>query len=87
MKKESYIQIAVCAMRNADGNGLLLDIPLYIKVSEINAKNMLAMQDEMLDRVSQEMMRRYEKQISQHMTNLRKEVHQNEIINNVSCRV
>ena len=71
MKKESYKQIAICAMRNADGNGLLLDIPLYIKVGEINAGRITAIEDELIGRVSAEMMKRYDSEIARHIANLK----------------
>ncbi|MCL2540822.1 MAG: hypothetical protein FWE53_05400 [Firmicutes bacterium] len=61
---EQYQQVAFIGLRNPDGS-FLLDVPLYVKVSELNKNGMTNMQEELIHRVSDTMIKRYEKQISE----------------------
>lgn len=70
---EFYQKVAYIGLRNTDGS-YLLNIPLYVKVSEINKNGMTDMQEELIHRISDVMMRRYEKQIGEHIANLKKGV-------------
>jgi hypothetical protein len=65
------MQVSFIALRNKDGT-ILLDIPLYVQVGDIAKSGVSAGIDELLHRVSAVMTRRYEKQISEHFTNLKK---------------
>ena len=71
MQKEFYQQVAFVALRNPDGS-FLPDIPLYVRVSELNKNGMTDSQEEMIQKISKVMIRRYEKQISEHLANLKK---------------
>lgn len=70
---EFYQKVAYIGLRNTDGS-YLLNIPLYVKVSEINKNGMTAMQEELIHRISDVMMQRYEKQIGEYVVNLKKGV-------------
>lgn len=70
---EFYQKVAYIGLRNTDGS-YLLNIPLYVKVSEINKNGMTDMQEELIHRISDVMMRRYGNQISGHIANLKKGV-------------
>ena len=70
---EFYQKVAYIGLRNQDGS-YLLNVPLYIKVSEINKSGITDMQEELIHRISEIMMRRYEKQIGEHIANLKKGV-------------
>ena len=70
MAQEFYTQVAFIILRNPDGS-MLLDVPLYVKVSELNKNGMTDSQEEIIHRVSEIMIRRYEKQIGEHFANLK----------------
>lgn len=73
---EFYQKVAYIGLRNTDGS-YLLNVPLYVKVSETNKNGMTDMQEELIHRISDIMMRRYEKQIGAHIANLKKGVKYN----------
>ena len=64
--EEKYQKVAYIGLRNPDGS-YLLNVPLYVKVKELNKKGITDTQEELIHRVSQIMMRKYEKQISEFM--------------------
>ena len=72
MKGEHYQKVAFIAFDNPDGS-LLINVPLYVKVSEVNKNGMTDTQEELMHRISEIMLRRYEKQISAYMANLKRE--------------
>lgn len=63
---EEYQKVAYIALRNPD-NTYLLNVPLYVKVSEVNKNGVTDMQEELIHKVSEVMMRRYEKQLNAFM--------------------
>ena len=71
MTQELYQKVAYIGLRNPDGS-YLLDVPLYVKVSEVNKSGMTDMQEELMHRISEVMIRRYEKQISEYMAGLKR---------------
>lgn len=70
---EFYQKVAYIGLRNTD-DSYLLNVPLYVKVSEINKNGLTDMQEELIHRISDIMIRRYEKQIGAHIANLKKGV-------------
>ena len=76
---EHYQKVAYIGLRNPDGS-YLINVPLYVKVSELNKNGMTDMQEELIHRISEKMMKRYEKQISEFMTEAKKGVKENETI-------
>jgi hypothetical protein len=77
LQGEFYQKVAYIAFDNKDGS-LLINVPLYVKVSEVNKNGMTDMQEGLMHRISEIMIRRYEKQISAFMENLKKEQVKNE---------
>ncbi len=71
MERELYQQVACIALRNTDGS-FLPDVPLYVKVNEVNKNGVTDSQEELIHRISKVMIRRYEKQISEYFTGLKK---------------
>jgi hypothetical protein len=61
---EAYQKVAYIGLRNQDGS-YLLNVPLYVKVSQVNINGMTDMQEELIHRISEIMIHRYEKQISE----------------------
>lgn len=82
---EHYQKVAYIGLRNPDGS-YLINVPLYVRVSELNKNGMTDMQEELIHRISEKMMRRYEKQISEFIANSKKGAIENEK-NNVPCGV
>lgn len=70
MAQELFQKVAYIGLRNTDGS-LMLNVPLYVKVSELNKSGMTNTQEKVLHRISEIMMRRYEKQISEYFTSLK----------------
>jgi len=70
VKGEFYQQVAFIGLRNPDGS-MMLNVPLYVKVSELNKNGMTDIQEELMHRISEIMIKRYEKQISEYMTGLK----------------
>lgn len=67
---ELYQKIAYIGLQNPDGS-MLLNVPLYIKVSELNKSGMTETQEKIISRISEIMIKRYEKQISEYFTSLK----------------
>ena len=64
--------MAFIGLRNPDGS-MITGVPLYVKVNEVNKGGVTAGQEELMHRISEIMIRRYEKQISEYFANLKKE--------------
>jgi len=71
MDKGFLQKVAYIGLRNADGS-MMLNVPLYVRVSELNKNGVTDMQEEVMHRISEAMIRRHEKQISEYMANLKK---------------
>ncbi len=69
---ETYQKVAYIGLRNKDGS-YLMNVPLYVKVSEFNKSGLTDMQEELIHRVSEVMIKHYERQISEHINSLKKE--------------
>ncbi len=60
---ENYLKVAYIGLRNSDGS-LMLNVPLYVKVNELNKNGMTVQQEQLIERISEVMLRRYENQIN-----------------------
>lgn len=69
---ETYQKVAYIGLRNKDG-AYLMNVPLYVKVSEFNKNGLTDMQEDLIHRVSEVMIKHYERQISEHINSLKKE--------------
>ena len=70
MAQEYFQKVAYIALRNTDGS-IMLNVPLYVKVSELNKNGMTDEQEKIIERITETMMKRYEKQISAYFTGLK----------------
>ena len=68
MTNEFYQKVAFIGFKNPDGT-YRINVPLYVKVSELNKNGMTDEQEELIHRISERMMSRYEKQISDFIAN------------------
>lgn len=71
MAQELFQKVAYIGLRNADGS-LMLNVPLYVKVSELNKNGMTDTQEKVLHRISEIMIQRYEKQLSEYFAGLKR---------------
>lgn len=72
MEKELYQAVAYITLRNKDGSPMV-NVPLYVKVSEVNKNGMTDAQESVMHRISEIMLKQYDKQISGYITNLKAE--------------
>ncbi len=68
MGKELYQVVAYIALRNKDGSSMI-NVPLYVKVSEINKNGMTETQERVMHRISAIMIKRNQKQLSDYFAN------------------
>ena len=64
---EQYQKVAYIGLRNVKG-GYTLNVPLYIKLDDLNKKEVEQSNEELIHKVSQIMMQRYEKQLAEIMS-------------------
>lgn len=76
MAQEFFQKVAYIGLRNADGS-LMLNVPLYVKVSELNKNGMTDTQEKVLHRISEIMIQRYEKQLSEYFASLQRANNEN----------
>ena len=70
MGKEHYHVVAYSALRNKDGS-LMQNVTLYVKVSEVNKNGMTDAQESVMHRISEIMIKRNEKQLSEYFASLK----------------
>lgn len=78
MANELFQKVAYIGLRNTDGS-MLINVPLYVKVSELNASGMTETQEKTISRISEIMIKRYEKQISEYFASLKEKSEKGEI--------
>ena len=66
MMSEKYQKVAYIGLRNAD-KSYLVTLPLYVKLDDLNKKEINASREELIRKVTKIMLNRYEKQISEFM--------------------
>ena len=71
MGKELYQVVAYIALRNKDGSPMI-NVPLYVKVSETNKSGMTETQESVMHRISAIMIKRNKKQLSDYFANANK---------------
>ena len=76
MAQELFQKVAYIGLRNADGS-FMLNVPLYVKVSELNKNGMTDTQEKVLHRISEIMIQRYEKQLSEYFAGLKRANNEN----------
>ena len=63
-----YQVVAYIALRNKDGSPMI-NVPLYVKVSAMNKSGMTETQESVMHRISEIMIKRNEKQLSDYFAN------------------
>ena len=77
MAQELFEKVAYIALRNTDGS-MMINVPLYVKVSELNKNGMTDEQEKIIERITETMTKRYEKQISAYFTGLNENKEKNQ---------
>ena len=67
---DGFQKVAYIGLRKKDGS-LMLNVPLYIKVAELNKDGMTETQEQMISRISEIMIKQYEKQLSDYFSSLK----------------
>lgn len=75
--QEHFQKVAYIGLNNPDGS-MLLNVPLYVKVTELSKSGVTQCQEQIIHRISEIMIRQYEKQISAYFQKLKKEQRKNE---------
>lgn len=71
-----YQQVAFMALRD-DKGAFSISVPLYVKVSDVNKNGNTEEEAALMHRVSSVMMKHYDRQIAEHIANLKKGVKAN----------
>jgi len=69
---EMYQKVAYIGLRNPDGS-YLTNVPLYVKVTELNANGLTDMQEELIHRISSIMLQHYQQRFSEFIGNKKKQ--------------
>ena len=67
-------KVAYIGLRETDGS-YIMNIPLYVKVTELGKTCFTEMQEELVHRVSEIMTRHYERQIGEYINSRKEEKH------------
>lgn len=68
---ETYQKVAYIGLRKEDGS-YLMGVPLYIKMTDVNKSGLSDMQEDVIRRITEIMMKRYEQQFTEYVANLKK---------------
>ena len=72
MVSEIYQKVAYIGLRKEDGS-VLIGIPLYIKLKDVQGKTTLKSQEEIISFITEEMMKRYQQQFGEFIQKKRAE--------------
>ena len=70
MANDLFQKVAYIGLRQPDGT-MMLNVPLYVKVSELNKSGMTETQEKVIDCIAEIMIKRYEKQLSEYFASLK----------------
>lgn len=78
MAQDFFQKVAYIGLQNDNGT-LMINIPLYVKVSELNKSGMTDTQEKMISRITEIMIKRYEKQLSEYFASLKEKSKKEEL--------
>ncbi len=70
MANDTFIKVAYIGLKQPDG-AMMINVPLYVKVSELNKSGMTDTQEKVISRITEIMIKRYEKQLSEYFASLK----------------
>ena len=71
MANDTFQKVAYIGLKQPDGT-MMINVPLYVKVSELNKSGMTDTQEKVISRITEIMIKRYEKQLSEYFASLKK---------------
>ena len=78
MANETYVKVAYIGLQKQDGS-LMLNVHLYVKASELKKSGMTDTQEKMISRITEIMIKRYEKQLSEYFASLKEKSKKEEL--------
>lgn len=78
MANETFGKVAYIGLKQPDG-AMMINVPLYIKVSELNKSGMTDTQEKVISRITEIMIKRYEKQLSEYFASLKEKSKKEEL--------
>lgn len=70
MANDTFQKVAYIGLKQPDGT-MMINVPLYVKVSELNESGMTETQEKVISRITEIMIKRYEKQLSEYFASLK----------------
>ncbi len=70
MENDTFLKVAYIGLKQPDG-AMMINVPLYVKVSELNKSGMTDTQEKVISRITEIMIKRYEKQLSEYFASLK----------------
>ncbi len=78
MANETFVKVAYIGLKQPDG-AMMINVPLYVKVSELNKSDMTDTQEKVISRITEIMIKRYEKQLSEYFASLKEKSKKEEL--------
>lgn len=78
MANETFVKVAYIGLKQPDG-AMMINVPLYVKVSELNKSGMTDTQEKVISRITEIMNKRYEKQLSEYFASLKEKSKKEEL--------
>lgn len=78
MANETFVKVAYIGLKQPDG-AMMINVPLYVKVSELNESGMTDTQEKVISRITEIMIKRYEKQLSEYFASLKEKSKKEEL--------
>lgn len=78
MANETFGKVAYIGLKQPDG-AMMINVPLYVKVSELNKSGMTDTQEKVISRITEIMNKRYEKQLSEYFASLKEKSKKEEL--------
>ena len=70
MANDTFLKVAYIGLKQPAG-AMMINVPLYVKVSELNKSGMTDTQEKVISRITEIMIKRYEKQLSEYFASLK----------------
>ncbi len=78
MANDNFLKVAYIGLKQPDGS-LMINVPLYVKASELQKSGMTDTQEKMISRITEIMIKRYEKQLSEYFASLKEKSKKEEL--------
>ena len=78
MANETFVKVAYIGLKQPNG-AMMINVPLYVKVSELNKSGMTDTQEKVISRITEIMIKRYEKQLSEYFASLKEKSKKEEL--------